>query len=373
MRRLILPTLLAASLTAQETEKRMATLACAGDTMLGSAYPEGALPPEDGAKVLSAVAPIFRSADFAFLNLEGVLYDGRKVRAMGSNSWRYLMPTRYARHLAEAGLDVISTANNHANDAEAEGLLSTDGVLKAAGLLPTGTPHSPEALTTLPNGLKVGWLAFAPHMGTLGFDEEDMAARVKELSTRCDLVVVSIHAGAEGVRARHVPRAKERYLGADRGNVYRFAHAAVDAGADLVVGHGPHVLRGMEIYRNRLIAYSLGNFATYGRFNLKGVSGLAGILEVTLEEDGAFRGGRFHATRQDKGSEAWAAGIAAVPDPDRGALAEVRTLSREDFPESPLAFGPEGQLEVGQAPGGPRVKVPSPKAPKKKSRRKGRK
>lgn len=372
MRRLLL-SILAAALSAQEAPKRTATLACAGDTMLGSTYPEGGLPPEDGAKVLSAVAPVFKSADLAFLNLEGVLYDGAKVRAMGANSWRYLMPTRYAKLLAEAGLDVISTANNHANDAEAEGLLSTDAALKAAGLLPTGTAHSPEAISTLPNGLKVGWLGFAPHMGTLGFREEDMAERVKDLSARCDLVVVSIHAGAEGIRARHVPRATERYLGADRGNVYRFAHAAVDAGADLVVGHGPHVLRGMELYQGRLIAYSLGNFATYGRFNLKGVSGLAGILEVTLEEDGAFRTGRFHATRQDKGSEAWAAGVSALPDPDKGALAEVRTLSREDFPESPLAFGPEGELTVGRAPGGPRVKVAAPKAPKKKARRRSRK
>src|SRR4029079_4437742 len=85
-----------------------------------------------------------------------------------------------------------------------------------------------------------------------------------------DLVVVTMHAGAEGSDHQHVRPGNECFLGENRGNSVAFAHSVVRAGADLVVGTGPHVLRGMEWYRGRLIAYSLGNFAGYDVFSLGG-------------------------------------------------------------------------------------------------------
>ncbi len=106
-----------------------------------------------------------------------------------------------------------------------------------------------------------------------------------------------MHAGAEGTDHTHVRPGTETYLGENRGNVVAFSHAVVDAGADLVIGHGPHVLRGMEWYRGRLIAYSLGNFAGYKVFALGGPLSLSGILRVTLRGDGGFDSGTLVPTR----------------------------------------------------------------------------
>ncbi|MEJ2507021.1 MAG: CapA family protein, partial [Ignavibacteriaceae bacterium] len=109
-----------------------------------------------------------------------------------------------------------------------------------------------------------------------------------------DLIIVSFHGGAEGKDAAHVKDSTEIFLGENRGNVYRFAHTAIDAGADMVIGHGPHVLRAMEIYKNKLIAYSLGNFLTYGNINISGISGLNVILEAEIDStNGDFIRGRL--------------------------------------------------------------------------------
>src|SRR5204863_2221734 len=120
---------------------------------------------------------------------------------------------------------------------------------------------------------------------------------IRKAARRADLVVCAIHAGAEGTSAVHVTGAEELYLGEDRGNAEAFAHMAVDAGADLVLGSGPHVLRGMEFYRDRLIAYSMGNFAGYHDFALDGVLADSAILRLTLAADGAFRRGRVRSVR----------------------------------------------------------------------------
>src|SRR5262249_19640900 len=100
-----------------------------------------------------------------------------------------------------------------------------------------------------------------------------------------------------------------------------FAHAMIDAGAALVVGHGPHVVRGLELWKGRLIAYSLGNFATYGGMNLLGVTGLSLILEVRLAPDGRFDGAQIHPAIQLPPG-------APPPDPGGGVIKEIRDLSR---------------------------------------------
>ena len=104
---------------------------------------------------------------------------------------------------------------------------------------------------------------------------------------RASLVVVIIHAGAEGAGALHTPHGSEFFVGENRGNPRAFAHAVVDAGASLVVGSGPHVIRGVERYRGRMIAYSLGNFVGYHTLAGGGVLSDSAILRVTLGADGA--------------------------------------------------------------------------------------
>jgi hypothetical protein len=111
----------------------------------------------------------------------------------------------------------------------------------------------------------------------------------------------------------------------------------VDAGADLVIGHGPHVVRAMERYNDRLIAYSLGNFATYYGISVAGIKGIAPILIVTLDNEGRFLEGEIVSTIQLR-----PAGPSI--DPQKRALNMIRGLSIEDFGNPGLTFHPDGRI-----------------------------
>ena len=140
----------------------------------------------------------------------------------------------------------------------------------------------------------------------------------------------------EGVR--RVRPGNEWFLGENRGNSIAFGHSVVRAGADLVVGSGPHVLRGMEWYRGRLIAYSLGNFVGYHTLNTSGVTGVSGILHVTLRRDGSWKTGRLDAvTIVGSGMPR--------PDPEGAAHGLVRTLSRDDFGKRAMHVSATGSLD----------------------------
>ncbi len=312
-----------------------------GDVMLGSDFPAGYLPPEDGAEMLRSVAPLLRDADLTFANLEGPLCDGGSTTKCSPDKpegscYAFRMPARYGRFLVDAGLDVVSTANNHAGDFGDTCRTATERNLDALGIAHTG--RAGDVATLEANGLKVAIVGF--HASAATHDVRDPAAAagiVQGLTASHDLVIVSFHGGAEGSRAIRTPTGPETYYGENRGDVRAFARAVVDAGADLVVGHGPHVLRGMEIYRDRLVAYSLGNFATYGRFNVTGNQGLGAVLEVVLDREGRFRGGRLFPTRQV------GEGI-PEPDPEGRALDLVRTLSAEDFPGTAVRVARDGTL-----------------------------
>ncbi len=145
--------------------------------------------------------------------------------------------------------------------------------------------------------------------------------------------------GPRGPRPTHVPHGTETFLGENRGDSRRFAHAVVDAGADLVVGSGPHVIRGVERYHGRLIAYSLGNFAGYKNFGTGGTLSLSAILSVKLRGDGAFDGGTWTSLRLD-GS--------ALPhlDPTGASAHLAAQLSREDFGASAARIDPDGTIRA---------------------------
>ena len=156
-------------------------------------------------------------------------------------------------------------------------------------------------------------------------------------AAQADLVVVAMHAGAEGSNATHVPHGTETFLGENRGDSRRFAHAVVAAGADLVVGSGPHVIRGVERYHGRLIAYSLGNFAGYKNFGTGGTLSLSAILRVQLRGDGAFAGGTWVSLRLDGNA-------LPHPDPSHASARLVAQLSREDFGSSAAHIAADGAI-----------------------------
>ena len=335
------------ALAAEVRPRDTLELVAVGDTMLGSTFPEpDELPPGDGERLLSAVAAHIQAADVWFLNLEGTLFSGQgqaKTCSRPDICFLFRMPPRYARHLQLNTTVVANLANNHSFDFGQSGQDASVRNLQAAGLHPIGVPAAPYASLDI-HGIKVAFIGFAPHTGSLSMlDETAAMQQIAELKSRHDVVVVSLHAGAEGRGALHVTRQREMYLGGDRGNIYAFAHRAIDQGADLILGHGPHVLRGMELYRQRLIAYSLGNFATYGRFSLKDENSMAGLLKVSLKRNGEWAGGQFVGTRQVRGSPAWQQGITPeTPAPESISL--LRRLSRSDFPESPLIIEDDGRM-----------------------------
>jgi len=320
-------------------------LAAAGDVMMGTTFPDatgGGLPPEDGALLFAEVAPIFLEADVAFANLEGPLVDGgtseKCARSKPGRCYAFRTPPRYATHLREAGLSVVSLANNHASDFGEAGRTSTRLALDLAGIRYSGAPGEVARLEV--RGTRVAVIAFSTSGGQHDLRDLPEAGRiVREAAATADVVVVSFHGGAEGAAYQHVPAGKEEFLGEDRGDLRAFARAVIEAGADLVVGHGPHVVRGMEVVAGRLVAYSLGNFCTYGGMNLSGPNGLTLVLEVRLAKDGSFLGVRIHAGRQERPG-------GPRLDPTGEVIRVVRELSAQDFGASAVQVGEDGTLSA---------------------------
>jgi hypothetical protein len=311
------------------------TIAAVGDTMLGDT-PE--LPPEP-ATYLDPVAGEL-NGDVVFGNLEGTLTDVEESPKCGpksENCYAFRTPPEYADYLAEAGFTLMSNANNHSYDYGEAGEEETIAALREAGIEQTGLPGQITMVKT--GGRRVAFLGFAPYGNTASLtDLETARALIEDAAAAADIVVVAIHAGAEGIGAEHVSGAEEEYLGEDRGNAEEFAHLAVDAGADLVLGSGPHVLRGIELYKRRLLAYSLGNFCGFHNFTTEGALGESVVLHVELTPDGAFRSGRLASLRLIEAGQ-------PVPDPDGEAAATIAALSAEDFGPDAIRVRADGELE----------------------------
>jgi len=310
-------------------------ISAVGDVIMG-ATPE--LPPEDGRRLFDGVAGRL-SGDIVLGNLDQTLTDvatSDKCGAGSSGCFAFRTPPSYAGVLRDAGFTVLNLANNHTHDFGDQGLLDTQAALTAAGLQFTGLPG--QITLQEVGSLRVAIVGFSPY----GWSQSllDIPAAVQLVASadqQADLVVATIHAGAEGADQTHVRPGSEIFLGEDRGDAMAFSRAVIDAGADAVLGAGPHVLRGMEWYRGRLIAYSLGNFIGYETLSNDGPAGVGGILSLRLAADGTWDGGSLAGTVMvDPG----------VPQLDAGqqAPAMVRELSRADFGACGVSIGPTGEL-----------------------------
>lgn len=307
------------------------TVAAVGDIMPGSDFPTPRLPPDDGLALFDEVRHLFRQADVSFGNLEGPLCDGGLcAKNTGNpNVFAFRTPSRFARTLAAAHLRVLSLANNHALDFGSAGQLSTKQALREAGL--QFSSKDGEVAEFAVRGVKVGLVAFSfgPPPRSI-VDLRASWAEIESLAGKYDILVVSVHGGREGRGALNVRDETEYFLGENRGNLVRFARGAVDRGADLVLGHGPHVPRALELHRGRLIAYSLGNFCTYGGMSLTGESGYAPLLLAELGPRGEFLKGRIYSFIQRRPG-------GPREDGEHQAARLMRRLSLEDFPAtSPL-------------------------------------
>lgn len=312
-----------------------------GDVMLGTTFPDDStLPPNDGADLLTEVTPFLKHGDVVYGNLEGPIIDGGdSAKCHGKKigtCFAFRVPTRYGKYLKDAGFTAMGLANNHAMDFGLEGRASSRQVLDAMQIAHTGEVGDIARLTV--KDRRIAIVAFATYPGAYNFlDLDESLQTIRSLKAESDLVIVGFHGGAEGATHQHVLEGDETFLGEDRGDLRRFTHAAIDAGADLVLGSGPHVVRAMEIYKGKLIAYSLGNFATYGPFNLNAENGLTLVLEARLASDGTFLRGQAYAVKQEKPG-------GPKLDPDMKILPILRALSNTDFPQTAIVVGPQGEL-----------------------------
>jgi poly-gamma-glutamate capsule biosynthesis protein CapA/YwtB (metallophosphatase superfamily) len=314
--------------------KQVVRIAAVGDLAMGITP---TLPP-DPATYFDPIKGELKG-DVVFANLEGTLTDVSESPKCGPGSsecFAFRAPPEYARYLSAAGFTLMSNANNHSFDFGQAGQEETVKALHRAGIEQTGLPG--QVTVVKAGGLKVAFVGFAPYANMPSLTDLP-AARVLVRAARngADIVVVAFHAGAEGTDAQHVTGEEETYLDEDRGNPREFAHMAVRAGADLILGSGPHVLRGLEIYRARLIAYSLGNFSGYHNFTLDGALGQTAVLHVTLAKDGTFRAGRVASVQLVEEGQ-------PVPDPTNTAATQIATLSKEDFGSHAVNVSPTGGL-----------------------------
>ena len=318
------------------------TFAATGDIILGDAG-SGQLPPNDGKAFFAEVRDALQ-ADVVSANLESALTnDNRYVKCAKQgptpqNCFAFRVPPTYASVLRDGGFTVINLANNHSYDYGADGYKQTVDALDGAGIRHTGAVAEITVIDV--RGVKVAVLGFSPYgeYSNSVLNTDAAAALVKQAATLADLVVVQMHVGAEGADSTHLKPGPETFLGEPRGDAMKFAHAVVDAGADLVIGHGPHVMRAMEFYQGRLIAYSMGNFAGYKVVAASGVQGISGILKTTLHKDGSYASGSLVAAKLTD------VGLPALDEQQHSAWGQLTSLCDTDLPATGVRIGADGSI-----------------------------
>jgi poly-gamma-glutamate capsule biosynthesis protein CapA/YwtB (metallophosphatase superfamily) len=328
------------SLGAFSQSKDTLTIIGVGDIMMGTNYPENKLPANNGSFLMKNVEAVLRNADVTFGNLEGTLLnEGGTPKTCRDPKvcYAFRTPVAYVDNLVKAGFDLVSLANNHAGDMGDLGRKSSMKTLEDAGILHAGQLNQ-KTVVFIKDSIKYGLVAFAPNSNCVPLNDLAGAKElIKQLATEVDVVIVSFHGGAEGPQHQHVPRTIEMFHGENRGDVYKFAHELIDVGADIIFGHGPHVTRGVEVYKDRFIAYSLGNFCTYRGINVSGINGLAPIVKIYASKEGKFLKGEIIPTIQNHTTGVQIDSLKRVTK-------VIQELSKKDFPESPVRIAENGLI-----------------------------
>lgn len=341
MKKIIMPIILILlfSVTSVFSQSNTVTCTLTGDIMIGTDYPFNALPPNDGKTYFDGIKQYFNQ-DILIGNLEGAITtvkNSPKARMKSKNVYAFRMPVRYAKYFKEASFDVLSVANNHALDFTVLGNNHTIKYVEAQGIKTTGQKNKLTVIER--NGIKVGVIGYTWYARFNNLLDIKTAKNfVSKSSKEVDVLIVYFHGGSEGTKAKHVPMGMETFYNSRRGNLRAFSRAVIDSGADIVVGHGPHLLRGAEWYKGKLIAYSLGNFATYGRFSLSYPKNISALLDVTFNKEGFIQGGRIvPVVLKGRGIPFY--------DPQKRAVAIMNNLSKADF-KKPAFFDKDGNLII---------------------------
>ena len=294
--------------------------------------------------LLAPLKPLFADADVVMINVEGAIGSGDAPRKCGRralNCFAFRQPVataRALRQLSDTGAVVGNVANNHARDAGDDGFVTSLAHLTRAGVLVTGADTIATPVVTR-RGDTIAVLGF--YTSTDSPDARDLAAvrrHVQRAVDRWGTVIVTMHLGAEGPTAQRTRDSTELFLGTiDRGNPVAFADAALESGATMVIGHGPHVLRAAEWRGDRLVLYSLGNLLTYGPFRLVEPANRGAVVCAEIDSVRHVRTAWLRPTVQ------LAPGVLRVDSTARAA-ALVDSLSALDFPITGAMVGPDGVL-----------------------------
>ncbi|AFY69989.1 Capsule synthesis protein, CapA [Thalassoporum mexicanum PCC 7367] len=318
------------------------TIKAVGDMIPGTNYPSFKLP-EDREILFAAIAAALSGSDLLFGNFESTLTNHPYAAKDTSrpNVFAFRTPPDYAEQLKQIGFDVLSVANNHSFDFGDVGFLETIANIENAGMAAVGQKGQILYLEVKGNRVAfIGFSYFEDHNSI--HDLEAAKALIQTATANSEIVIISVHAGAEGTDAMTVSDRNEYFFGENRGNMLLFSRTMIDAGADLILGHGPHVPRAMELYGDRLIAYSLGNFMGYQTLSSVAELGYSLILELELDQEGRFITGKIIPVHID------ANGI-PKPDPQNRSIKLIKALTEQDFPDSPLQVTAAGEL-INQSP-----------------------
>ncbi len=342
------------SITEQKTFQNTITIKAVGDIIPGTNFPNHRLPRFREQLLPKSVRTHLQGSDILFGNFESSLtnypYTAKDFESSLTNYpytakdisrgqvFAFRSPPAYAQLFAEAGFNVLNMANNHAMDFGPVGFKDTKKNLEAVGIATLG--HKNQILYLEANNIPVAMVGFSPYemynsIHNLGAAQ----ALIAEAKNKANIVVVSMHAGAEGTGALHVKNQTEFFYGENRGNSIKFARNMIDAGADLVLGHGPHVPRAMEIYKGKIIAYSLGNFLGYRTLSTNAQTGDSMILEVKLNPAGDLVSSKIIPIRMDR------QGIPHVDQSFR-TVKLMRYLNNQAFPKNPVKINNKGEVVV---------------------------
>ncbi|MHC5757075.1 CapA family protein [Nostoc sp.] len=328
------------SKTQQQTFPNTITIKAVGDIIPGTNFPNHRLPRFREQLLPKSVRTHLQGSDILFGNFESSLtnypYTAKDISR--GQVFAFRSPPAYAQLFANAGFNVFNMANNHAMDFGSVGFKDTMKNLQAVGIATLG--HKNQILYLEANNIPVAMIGFSPYeMYNSIHNLAAAKALVAEAKNKANIVVISMHAGAEGTGALHVKNQTEFFYGENRGNSIKFARNMIDAGADLVLGHGPHVPRAMEIYQGKIIAYSLGNFLGYRTLSTNAQTGDSMILEVKLNSAGDLVSSKIIPVRMDR---------QGIPHIDQSfqTVKLMRYLNNQAFPKNPVKINKKGELIV---------------------------
>ncbi len=309
-----------------------------GDIIPGTNFPYNKLP-QKKELLFESVKPHLKGADILFGNFESTMTDHAYSSKGGGGGmlFAFRTPPSYAKILKDAGFNILNIANNHSYDFHEQGFKDTIKNIDSNGMKAVGKRD--QIVYKNVKGVNFAFIGFSNYgeVHNSLLELKAGAEIVKKAKQKADIVVISVHAGAEGTGALNVRNKTEFFYGENRGNMVLFSRTMIDAGADLILGHGPHVARAMELYKGKLIAYSLGNFMGYRTLSTVGELGKSLILDVKMNPQGDFVSGKIIPIALN------GQGIPSLDD-DFRSVRLISRLTKSDFPNAGLSIGDLGQI-----------------------------